>query len=288
MEGTFTETLGQYLRREREARSVSPEELSRGTRISRPYLEALEQDNFHFFSKREYILGFLKAYARHLGLDPEEVLKRFHIQFELTSRKESFQQLPLFSTSAAPAQETTEPEKIPKSFTPSQESKRFHRRIFIQGAIVIAAVGLTFYLQHLLRQAESSKKFPRVESTRSQKAEGKATGEKGAIFNSQVPEKMQGLPQERQDHGEENPKGVISETIVSPGKERRSGKIERDHSGQTISKAGQQKVKVIGNRNLKSYSLPGMKDYGKVKSIYRIEFNSEEEAVRAGYRKAPQ
>jgi hypothetical protein len=143
-------------------------------------------------------------------------------------------------------------------------------------------------LQHLLRQTESSKKLPRVESTRSQEAEGRSTGENGAIFNSQVPEKIRGLPQERQDRGEENPKGVVSDTIVSPEKERRAGKIEQAPSGLTTSKAGQQKVKVIGNRNLKSYSLPGMKDYGKVKSAYRIEFNSEEEAVRAGYRKAPQ
>ncbi|MGD0627598.1 MAG: helix-turn-helix transcriptional regulator [Thermodesulfobacteriota bacterium] len=77
MNGNFTETLGQYLRREREARSVSLEEISRGTRISRPYLEALERDDFHFFSKREYTLGFLRGYARHLGLDPDEILKRY-------------------------------------------------------------------------------------------------------------------------------------------------------------------------------------------------------------------
>jgi transcriptional regulator with XRE-family HTH domain len=288
MEGTFTETLGQYLRREREARSVSLEELSRSTRISRPYLEALEQDNFHFFSKREYILGFLKGYARHLGLDPEEVLKRFHIQSEMTSRKESFQQLPLFSTSAAPPQEIPEPEKIPKSFPPSQESKRSHRRIFIQAAVVIAAVCLTLYLQHLLRQTENSKKFPKVESTQSQEAEVIAPGKKGAIFKSQAQEKIGGLPQGRQDPGGENPKGMISETIVSSSKERGMGKIERDHSGQPISRTGRGKVKVIGNRELKSYSLPGMKSYDKVDSVHRVEFNSEEEAVRAGYRKAPQ
>lgn len=288
MEGNFTETLGQYLRREREARSVSLEELSGGTRISRPYLEALEQDNFHFFSKREYILGFLKGYARHLGLDPEEVLKRYHIQSAWTARQESFQQLPLFSTSAVPAPEIPEPEKIPKSFPASPQSKRSHRRIFIQVAIVLAAVGLTLYLQPFLRQTEDSKKSPRVESTLSQEAEEKGTGEKGVIFNSQVPEKIGGLPQERQNRGEEIPKGKISETIVSPREERGKGKSERDHPGQPISQASQQKGKVIGNRNLKSYSLPGMKDYDKVESAHRIEFNSEEEAVRAGYRKAPQ
>jgi hypothetical protein len=81
---------------------------------------------------------------------------------------------------------------------------------------------------------------------------------------------------------------MISETIVSSSKERGMGKIERDQSGQPISRTGRGKVKVIGNRELKSYSLPGMKSYDKVDSVHRVEFNSEEEAVRAGYRKAPQ
>jgi cytoskeletal protein RodZ len=288
MEGNFAETLGQYLKREREARSVSLEELSRGTRISRPYLEALEQGNFHFFSKREYILGFLKGYARHLGLDPEEVLKRYHIQSALTARKESFQQLPLFSTSASPAPEIQEPEKIPKTFPPLPESKRSHRRIFIQVAVVLAAAGLTLYLQHFLRQTEDSKKSPRIESTLSRETDGKGTGEKGVIFNSQGSEKIGGLAEEQQNRGQQIPEGQVSETIFPFREERGKGKSERDHPGQPISQATQQKAKVIGNRNLKSYSLPGMKDYDKVGSAYRIEFNSEEEAVRAGYRKAPQ
>jgi general secretion pathway protein D len=47
------------------------------------------------------------------------------------------------------------------------------------------------------------------------------------------------------------------------------------------------KLKVIGNRDVKFYYLPGMKDYDKIKESNRVEFNSEEEAIRAGYRKAP-
>jgi cytoskeletal protein RodZ len=287
MEGTFTETLGQYLRREREARSVSLEELSRGTRISRPYLEALEQDNFPFFSKREYILGFLKGYARHLGLNAEEVLKRYHIQSELTSRKESFQQLSLFSTSAAPSQDVPEPEKVSKSFPPPQENKSSRRRIFIQVAVVLAAVGLTLYLHHLPRQTEGSKKSPTVESTLSREAKVKGTYEKGMSSSSQVPERIAGLPQESKDREEKIPKGKVSGTVVFPKKEGEKGKIDRNLPGPSISKTSQKKVKVIGNRKLKFYSLPGMKDYDKVESARRIEFNSEEEAVRAGYRKAP-
>jgi hypothetical protein len=47
------------------------------------------------------------------------------------------------------------------------------------------------------------------------------------------------------------------------------------------------KVKVIGNSDSKRYHLPGMKYYNAVKANHRVEFNSEEEAVKAGYTKAP-
>jgi hypothetical protein len=35
------------------------------------------------------------------------------------------------------------------------------------------------------------------------------------------------------------------------------------------------------------YSLPGMKNYEKMKTGKRVEFNSEEEAIKKGYRKGP-
>ncbi len=46
-------------------------------------------------------------------------------------------------------------------------------------------------------------------------------------------------------------------------------------------------VKVIGNRDSKLYHLPGMKYYQRVAAYHRVEFPSEEEAIAAGYRKAP-
>ena len=47
------------------------------------------------------------------------------------------------------------------------------------------------------------------------------------------------------------------------------------------------KIKVIGNRDSRRYHLPGMPDYDKVDADRRVEFDSEEAAIRAGYRKAP-
>jgi len=49
-----------------------------------------------------------------------------------------------------------------------------------------------------------------------------------------------------------------------------------------------QKTKVIGNSHSKRYHLPGMKYYNAVKASHRIEFDSEADAIKAGYNKAPQ
>ena len=49
-----------------------------------------------------------------------------------------------------------------------------------------------------------------------------------------------------------------------------------------------QKTKVIGNSDSKKYHLPGMKYYNSVKAYHRVEFDSEADAIKAGYNKAPQ
>ena len=48
-----------------------------------------------------------------------------------------------------------------------------------------------------------------------------------------------------------------------------------------------QKTKVIGNSDSKMYHLPGMKYYNAVKAYHRVEFDSETDAIKAGYNKAP-
>jgi hypothetical protein len=48
-----------------------------------------------------------------------------------------------------------------------------------------------------------------------------------------------------------------------------------------------QKTKVIGNSDSKMYHLPGMKYYNVVKAYHRVEFDSETDAIKAGYNKAP-
>lgn len=46
-------------------------------RIRRPYLEAIEEGRFADLPGATYAVGFIRAYAEHLGLDSTEVVRRF-------------------------------------------------------------------------------------------------------------------------------------------------------------------------------------------------------------------
>ncbi|HZU83790.1 MAG TPA: helix-turn-helix transcriptional regulator [Polyangiaceae bacterium] len=73
----MNDTLGSFLRRERERRGVSVAELSRATRIPSTSLEAIEADRFDELPGEVFVRGFLKAYAQAVDLLPAEVLARY-------------------------------------------------------------------------------------------------------------------------------------------------------------------------------------------------------------------
>ncbi|WP_322797942.1 helix-turn-helix domain-containing protein [Thermoflexus sp.] len=66
--------IGERLRAAREARGLSLEEAAAGTRIKRIYLEALESEAFSLLPSPAHARGFLRRYARWLGLDEKMIL----------------------------------------------------------------------------------------------------------------------------------------------------------------------------------------------------------------------
>lgn len=66
--------IGDRLRAAREARGFSLEEAAAQTRIKRAYLEALEREAFSLLPSPAHARGFLRRYARWLGLDAEALL----------------------------------------------------------------------------------------------------------------------------------------------------------------------------------------------------------------------
>ena len=70
------ELVGQYLRRKREEKRISLDEVSLQTRIQPVFLQAIEDGRFDKIASMVSIKGFVRSYARFLKIDEVEVLKR--------------------------------------------------------------------------------------------------------------------------------------------------------------------------------------------------------------------
>jgi cytoskeleton protein RodZ len=72
-------SFGENLRREREMRSVSLEEISAATKISLRLLQALEAEDFSALPGGVFTRSFIRTYAKYLGLDEEPVLAEYQL-----------------------------------------------------------------------------------------------------------------------------------------------------------------------------------------------------------------
>ncbi len=71
------ETLGKYLKRERELRNISLKEITTATKIRENILKAIEEDRHDLLPTPVFVKGFLVAYVKHVGLDPSDVVLRY-------------------------------------------------------------------------------------------------------------------------------------------------------------------------------------------------------------------
>jgi len=75
-------TIGAELRQAREQGGLTLVEISQRTKIRVPVLRAIERDDFGQLPGGVISRGFLKLYAREVGLDADEIGKRFAAEFE--------------------------------------------------------------------------------------------------------------------------------------------------------------------------------------------------------------
>ena len=65
--------FGERLKRERELREVTLEEITSATRIGPRFLEALENEEWEKLPGGVFNRGFVRSIARYLGLDEEAI-----------------------------------------------------------------------------------------------------------------------------------------------------------------------------------------------------------------------
>jgi cytoskeletal protein RodZ len=74
---TESGSFGDWLRRQRELREISLRDIAERTKISLRYLEAMEQDRFDLLPAPLFAKGFLREYARYVGLSPDDVVNHY-------------------------------------------------------------------------------------------------------------------------------------------------------------------------------------------------------------------
>lgn len=73
---------GDFIRRVREARRISLEDLSDYTRISRTYLHALEHEQFDKLPALVYVRGFLQQVAKRLKVPADQLMNQYMARYK--------------------------------------------------------------------------------------------------------------------------------------------------------------------------------------------------------------
>ncbi len=115
------ETLGQYLKRERTLRQITLKEIAGRTRIHIKILQKLESDDYANMPAGTFIKGFLKSYAKCVGLNVEDVILRYQVMMGFTP---------------------------PPPLAPAKTRKFITRKYLIGGMITasVIAIGFIFFL----------------------------------------------------------------------------------------------------------------------------------------------
>ena len=80
--------VGAVLRAARLRMGVQTSEVAQILRIRLPYVEAIENGQYDDLPGLPYEIGFIRAYARHLGLDEDEIVRRYKVENLNKSRKQ--------------------------------------------------------------------------------------------------------------------------------------------------------------------------------------------------------
>src|SRR2546426_4293227 len=71
-------SFGEELRREREIRGISLKEIADATKISKRFLEAIERNDHRTLPAPVFTRGFIREYARYLGLNADDIVNRYN------------------------------------------------------------------------------------------------------------------------------------------------------------------------------------------------------------------
>lgn len=108
--------FAEELREHREKSGITIQQIASKTRIDKKFLEAIDQGNFSFLPEL-YVKAFIKEYAKVIGLDEKETIKKFLIAREGKDYNEVLEQekLEVEKSKEQKKQEVIQPKQSVKS-----------------------------------------------------------------------------------------------------------------------------------------------------------------------------
>jgi cytoskeletal protein RodZ len=132
---TESSSFGDWLRRQRELREISLRDIAERTKISLRYLEAMEADRFDLLPAPLFAKGFLREYARYVGLSPDDVVNHYlsvHHPEELADPKDD-------------TKVRSRPKPVDPGQTPVRRNWSWGLLLALAGLILLVLVALAAY-----------------------------------------------------------------------------------------------------------------------------------------------
>ena len=144
-------SFGEELRREREIRGISLKEIADATKISKRFLEAIERNDHKTLPAPVFTRGFVREYARYLGLSSDEIVNRYNFAAAGDDRIDQSAHLERLV-------QVQSPQRAKKSIPPPYA--RIDRNVLILAAIVLALGGVFYWAMRHRQQTRAAETEP--------------------------------------------------------------------------------------------------------------------------------
>ena len=131
-----SDALGERFRAAREARGLALSDVAEQIRIRSVYLAAIEDEKWNAIGAPVYVRGFLRTYARFLGIDPEEAVAAFNRT-----------QPAVPSTAGLPA---------PEPSSPGATVPRGSALVWVAAVVAVVLIAFVTYNELTMRRGETA------------------------------------------------------------------------------------------------------------------------------------
>jgi cytoskeleton protein RodZ len=193
--GTAMGAFGDRLRREREMRGITLDEITESTKIARRHLEALEGEHFDQMPGSVFNKGFVRAYARFLGIDEDQAVADYTA-----------------ASNEAPEPENKFPLEIHAKPDPALNPRRsFLPLVFAVAALVGVLVGYIFWAKSKPHTPEANEI---TQPSPPSSASGPVNNVPTPATASSAPAPVQEPPARAPEHAATTPPAKVQEAVV--------------------------------------------------------------------------